>query len=401
MGGADRPLRVLQLAARYLPDLGGIETHVHEVGKRLAARPGVDLTVAASDRTGSRPRLEQVEGFDVVRRRAWPAERDYYVAPGLAQVVRTGGWDVVHVQGVHTAVPPLGMLAALSARVPFVVTFHTGGNSSAARNAVRDAQWRAIAPLLRRADRLVAVSRFERRLFAKATGLDEERIAVVRNGGSLPEVPAGVRPVAGRVVSSGRLERYKGHHRVIAALPALRRLVPEAHVHVLGAGPYEPELRALAEQLGVAEAVEIRSVPPGDRGAMARSLAEASVFATFSDYEAHPVAVMEALTLGVPVVGTDIAGVADLVEDGLVDGIAPGATPEQAAGLLAAAMGKPRTSRQVDLPTWDTAADALERIYREVAAAPRRAPVLRKQNAANSSSVKASAADRAPDEEAA
>nr|WP_231134377.1 glycosyltransferase family 4 protein [Motilibacter deserti] len=351
-----------------MPDLGGIETHVHEVARRLAARPGVDVTVAASDRTGTRPGSERVEGFDVLRRRAWPRERDYYVAPGLARVVRDGRWDVVHVQGVHTAVPPLGMLAALSARVPFVVTFHTGGNSSAARNAARSAQWRAIAPLLRRADRLIAVSRFERRLFAGATGLDESEILVVRNGGALPEVPAGVRPVPGRVVSSGRLERYKGHHRVIEALPALRLLVPEAHVHVLGAGPYEHELRTLARQLGVGDAVEIRSVPPGDRAGMARSLAEASVFATFSDYEAHPVAVMEALTLGVPVVGTDVAGVADLVEDGLVSGVGVGAPAEQAARLLAEAMTGPRSRRQVDLPTWDSAADSLEAVYRDVVA---------------------------------
>ena len=54
----------------------------------------------------------------------------------------------------------------------------------------------------------------------------------------------------GRIVSVGRVERYKGHHKAIEALPHLLETHPEAHVQVLGSGPYEPELLALAESLG-------------------------------------------------------------------------------------------------------------------------------------------------------
>ena len=43
--------------------------------------------------------------------------------------------------------------------------------------------------------------------------------------------------------------------------------------------------------------------------------------AALSEYEAHPVAVMEALALGVPAVGLDTAGIGDLVQDGLVRGV--------------------------------------------------------------------------------
>ena len=53
------------------------------------------------------------------------------------------------------------------------------------------------------------------------------------------------------MLSSGRLERYKGHHRAIEALPLLRSTHPDAHLVILGGGPYEAELRALAERLGV------------------------------------------------------------------------------------------------------------------------------------------------------
>lgn len=369
-GPEQRPLRVLQLAARYLPDLGGVETHVHEVSRRLVHVPGIEVSVAASDRTGARPRREVVEGFDVLRRRAWPAERDYYFAPGLARLVRKGGWDVVHVQGIHTLVPVLGMLAAKKAGIPYVVTFHTGGNSSEVRNAARSAQWRILSPLLRGAAALVAVSRSERRTFTAATGLPESSIRVIRNGGSLPAPAGEVRVVEGRIVSSGRLERYKGHHRVIEALPLVLEKVPGASLDIVGAGPYHDELVALAERLGVADRVTIRHIPPGDRAGMASTLASSAVFAALSDYEAHPVAVMEALTLGVPVVGTDTAGVADLVEDGVVRGVPKDASPQSTAAVLLDAMraGRPAPGA-FDLPTWEGAVEQLVDTYRSVAAA--------------------------------
>ncbi|WP_055408339.1 glycosyltransferase [Frankia sp. ACN1ag] len=365
MSDSRRPLRVLQVTARYLPDLGGTETHVHEVGRRLGRRDDLDLTVLTTDRTGRRPRVQRAEGFDVLRRQAWPRGSDYHLAPGLVNVIRRGGWDLVHLQGVHTAVPILGMLAARRAGIPYVVTFHTGGHSSGARTSMRSAQWKALSPLLRDARRLIGVSRFERDLFQGATGISPDRFTVIRNGGGLPTAPAEVRPIAGRIVSSGRLERYKGHHRVIEALAAARRRQPEAHLVILGAGPFEADLRALADRLGVGRSVTIRAVPPGDRDAMARELASATVVAALSDYEAHPVGVMEALALGVPVVGYDVAGTGDLVADGLVTGLAPETPAERVADALLAAARTRRTAA-VDLPTWESCADELATVYRTV-----------------------------------
>ena len=102
--------------------------------QRVAAAIGVLTT----DTTGQLPKREQLEG------------RVDYPRPGLAKVVRRplrarglyseitrGGWDLVHVQGYHTFVAPIAMAAAKWARLPFVVTFHSGGHSSRLRNALR------------------------------------------------------------------------------------------------------------------------------------------------------------------------------------------------------------------------------------------------------------------------
>ncbi|MEO6996629.1 MAG: glycosyltransferase family 4 protein [Terracoccus sp.] len=376
--------RILHVVQRFFPEMGGTETHVAETSARLATRGEFEVTVLTTDRSGALARQDRVGDVEVLRRRSWPRERDYYLAPGLVPAITRGGWDLVHIQGVHTFVPPAAMLAALGSRTPFVLTFHSGGHSSDARTRMRSTQWRLLAPLLRRADQLIAVSRFERSHFSAAIGVDPSRFTVIPNGGALPPVPSGVLPVTGRIVSSGRLEWYKGHHRIIEALPLIRQRIPQAHLVILGAGALEGELRDLARKQGVADAVEIRHLPPSDRSAMARELGASGVMASLSTYEAHPVGIMEAVTLGLPVVGLDVAGTGDLVEDGLVSGLPVDASAVAVADALAGALevtarrDGPHAAVALDLPTWETTTDGLERVYRDVLArrGQAKAPVM-------------------------
>ncbi len=358
------PFRVVMVCARYLPDTGGVETHVYEVGRRLSGLEGLDVTVLTTDRTRRLPRREVLEGITVLRVPAWPRGRDYYFAPGIAAVVgQRGRWDLVHCQGIHTAVPVLAMLAARRAGIPYMVTFHTGGHSLGYRNAMRSAQWRLAGPLLRSAVSLVAVSRFEAETLSMQARLGSKPVAVIRNGGTLPPALPVTGAVSGRIVSCGRLERYKGHHRVIEALPHVMREVPDAHLIVLGRGPYGTRLRELARRLGVTDRVTITHIPPADRQAMARALAESSVVAALSEYEAHPVAVMEALSVGRPVVGYDIAGIGELVSAGWVRGVAAGAPAASAARSLVKAMSAPSQIDPAELPTWDSCASQLAQAY--------------------------------------
>ncbi len=358
-----RPLRVLMVSPRYLPDCGGTEMHVHEVARRLSALGVFEITILATDRSRRLPHQEVVDGIPVLRVPSWPRNRDFYLAPGIAGVIERHSWDLVHCQGIHTAVPLLAILSARRAGIPYLVTFHTGGHSSRLRNAMRSTQWRLTGPLLRHAVSLIAVSHFEAVSLAQRARLGDKRVNVIRNGGSLPPPRGGTVAVPGRIVSSGRLERYKGHHRAIEALPHVMREIPEAHLLILGSGPYEASLYKLARHLGVCGRVCIRHIAPEDRQEMATALAEASVVACLSDYEAHPVGVMEALSVARPVVGYDRAGVSELCAAGWVRGVQRGAPAAAVGHELVKAMSSPSDVDQSQLPGWDSCADQLARIY--------------------------------------
>lgn len=118
--------------------------------------------------------------------------------------------------------------------------------------------------------------------------------------------------------------------------------------------------------------VTIDCIPPGDRERMAQSLAQAAVVAAMSDYESHPVAVMEAVALGIPTVGLDTAGVGDLVRAGLVRGVPKQASPRMIAEVLVSALRGQRTVGPAGLPTWDTAAEEVARVYMEAVRVPPR-----------------------------
>jgi glycosyltransferase involved in cell wall biosynthesis len=356
--------------------------HVHEVARRLSALGGFEITILATDRFRRLPRQEVVDEISVLRVRSWPRSRDYYIAPGIAAVIRQRRWDLVHCQGIHTPVPLLAMISARRAGIPYLVTFHTGGHSSRLRNAMRSTQWRLAGPLLRNAVALIAVSRFEAVALARHARLGDKRVNVIPNGGALPSPRPGTLAVPGRIVSSGRLERYKGHHRVIEALPHVMRDIPEAHLLILGSGPYERNLCKLAHHLGVSDRVSIRQIASADRQGMATTLAESSVVAALSDYEAHPVAVMEALCVARPVVGYDVAGMGELFGAGWVRGVPRGAPAAAVAHELVKAMSSPSPVDQAQLPSWDSCADQLADVYLSSLGIAPEGPLLRTRDIA-------------------
>lgn len=354
------------IATRCQPEIGGIESHVAEVAGRVVAR-GYELEVLTTDRSGDLPKVEHhPEGYVIRRFRAFPKNRDYYFSPGLFLAALRARYDLIHVQGVHTLVPPMAMLAALLRRRPYLLTFHTGGNSSSFRERARSTQWRILAPLLRRADRLIGVSVYEGHRFDEVLGWSPGTITVIRNGGSLPAVGDDVTRVPGRIVSVGRVERYKGHHKAIEALPHLLETHPEAHVQVLGSGPYEAELLALADRLGVRDRVEVEFVPPVDRALMGERMASASVMTLLSDYEAHPVSVMEALTAGTPAVVSRTSGLTELADMGWAVGVAQDATPQETAAAIARQLDAPVLPDRAILPTWETCVAGVTDTYESI-----------------------------------
>jgi glycosyltransferase involved in cell wall biosynthesis len=367
---AGSPLRVLMVAARFTPFVGGTETHTLEVASRMVDM-GHSVTVLTTDPTRDLPPKGEINGITIIRVPAYPANRDYYFAPGIYRTIMSGTWDLVHCQGYHSLACPTAMLAALRARIPYVVSFHSGGHSSGLRVALRGVQRRLLRPLLARADRLVAVSRFETELFGTFLDIPQSKFTVIPNGSNLT-VPTGV-PSAFRsanheplILSIGRLESYKGHQRVIRAMPHLLKTLNDAQLMVVGSGPYQSELMRLIDQLGLSERVSIRSIPSTERDQMAQLISSASLVTLLSDYEAHPVSVVEALALNRPVLVAYAAGCAELADEGFVRAIALESSDAEVAEVMRQQIEHPFVPQSISIPSWEGCVSELLSVYRAV-----------------------------------
>jgi glycosyltransferase involved in cell wall biosynthesis len=362
---AVRKLAILMITARYAPEIGGTEIHTQELAERLVQR-GHQVTVLTTDRTGDLPALEVVEGVQVRRVRAWPHGRDYYFAPSMVSQSRSSRFDLVHIQGVHTLVAPLGYIVARKLGVPFVLAFHSGGHSSRWRSAIRGPQFRALRPFLGRANCLVANSTYEKEYFRTAFHIDADKITVIPIGSNLKgDDEADHHDHQGPLVLSvGRLERYKGHHRLIEAWPHVLQLFPNSQLQIVGEGAFQPGLETLIGHLDLAESIKIGAIPSTDRKRMARQMKRASLIVSLSEFESSGMAIREALALGTPALLSDIPGFRDLADSSQVTMVPREINAIQLATTIVRCLQSQRLEPPRDAPTWEQCVDDFEAVYR-------------------------------------
>ncbi len=348
---ARRGVRVLRLFSRL--NVGGPSVHVILLTAGLKDRGYETQLVIGqeSPREGNLLDLAARKGVACVAMpglgrevRPW---RDLRALLGLYRLMRSFRPHIVH---THTAkAGMLGRLAARVAGVPVVVhTFH-GHVLRGYFGPVTTAFYRAMERRLgASSDVLVAVSdAVKRDLVALGVapaakirviplGLDLEPLAGTLPRGSL-RGEAGVPGDAPLVGIVGRLAPIKDVGTFLRAAAAVRAEVPAARFAVVGDGEERGRLEAERARLGLEQCVFFH----GWRRDMAAVYGDLDVVVNCSRNEGTPVALIEALAAGRPVVATRVGGTADLLGDGRRGLLVP---PGDAAALAAGVVGALRRS---------------------------------------------------------
>ena len=119
----------------------------------------------------------------------------------------------------------------------------------------------------------------------------------------------GVEPEAVVIVHVGRFVELKNHALLLQAFAQLKSTHP-LYLWLVGDGELRPAMEQLARELGIAERVHFWGV----RSDVADILNAADIFTLPSKYEGNPMAVMEAMAAGLPVVASRVGGIPELVE---------------------------------------------------------------------------------------
>jgi glycosyltransferase involved in cell wall biosynthesis len=179
--------------------------------------------------------------------------------------------------------------------------------------------WLVVSESLRRS--AAPVLRHARRVAVVEPGIDLDRF---RAGAVPPEAVAALRGGAPLVIGSiGRLSRQKGYDLLIEATPALLAAHPGARVLIAGDGPERTALERRARELDVSHAVRLPGYVPDPRAVYAAL----DIFVAPSRHEGFGIVFLEAMAMGVPVIGTRVVGSRDAVQDGRTGLLAPAEDP--------------------------------------------------------------------------
>jgi glycosyltransferase involved in cell wall biosynthesis len=181
------------------------------------------------------------------------------------------------------------------------------------------------AALSARCDAIVVPSHAIAHALIDRVGYPERKIAVVPNGIELRPQAAGGGELIGTL---SLLEPVKGLEVFLRAAALLSDRYPEWRFAVYGTGSQAEPLQALAADLGIAERVRWPGFVPADR-----ALAELGVFVICSYVENAPLALLEAMAAGVPVVATSVGGIPEIADESVARMIGPG-DPQALAGAI-------------------------------------------------------------------
>ena len=326
------------------------------------------MTVYATNPANTLPWREIVNGVRIQRFKRFAPSGSYFFSADMILSLRKASFDVVHGHS-YNSLPMHFSFLATHKKLIFTTHFHSAGHS-----VFRNCLFSLFKPVgkmtLLQADKIIAVSEFEKRLLSKYFNLDRERIVVIPNGLDLKEF-AGIkrcrRPDRKTILYVGRLEAYKGPQTLIEALPLLDKNIV---LEVVGKGPLRKTLENQANNLGVQNRVLF--FQDLSRHELLQKYVDADLFVLLSLQEAYSLVVAEALVAGTPCIVTNTTALTEWIDNNTCFGIDTPVRASRLATLVNSIIdadlnGKPVFQERIGtkIPDWNSVTQQLEKVYQE------------------------------------
>ena len=243
--------------------------------------------------------------------------------------------DIIHVQSEGSALL-FGRKIQKRCKVPLIITCHTDYAYFVFGEARKKPLFEAIAkitawlvyhnvfkiviPSCKSRD-FPFLNAFKDRLLVLPNGIEISRYQRTLSLEKKKEIRASVAipENAGILTAVTRLSKEKNLQELVSSLPLLLQKIPEAVLMLVGSGPYEEELRKLAERLGIKDKVFFIGYKPADE--IGDYLAISDIYVSASLFEVHSMSHLEALAAGLPLLCKEdksLQGVLENTENGYI-----------------------------------------------------------------------------------
>ncbi|MFX1343382.1 MAG: glycosyltransferase family 4 protein, partial [Promethearchaeota archaeon] len=275
---------------------------------------------------------------------------------GIVGQLKKSAFDVVHGHGFHSF--PFLFSRYAKARKFVVTTRYHGFGHTPVRNFLFSLYKPLGMRVLKEADNVICISNYEKNLLLSHFKIKKEKIIVIPNGITKKEfqnLKKSDKQSHRTILCVARLEKYKGIHYLIEALP---RLDEDICLQIVGKGPYKNELLKLVNRPIESRVKFYQDLP---RKELLQLYANADLFVSLSRYEAFGNTISEALASRTPCIVANTSALSERIDDKNCFGI----DYPIDAGVLASSINKVIGAEVegVNLLDWDDVARELETVY--------------------------------------
>jgi glycosyltransferase involved in cell wall biosynthesis len=305
-------VKIIHVCPKYYPHIGGMETHIHDLISRLK-KAGLDIEVYTTEPGIKHVKQEMLDGISITRFPVIAPSETVYFSPSLYTAMRKVKVDIVHAHN-YRALPMLFAALTKKQGTRLVVTTHLGFSKLG--------KWiyYIYDPLLGkkiflRADKIIVVSPAE---LEEVPTLKKycTKIVYIPNGVDFSEVNriySVERPARATVnlLCVSRLERKKGVQTAIKTVDFLKTL--PVHLSIIGDGPEMSRLKTLVDGLDLGHLVTFKGKMTKEN--VYNVYSQSDIFLLLSEYEAHSIALTEAMAFGLVPIVTNVGGNPVIVDE--------------------------------------------------------------------------------------
>lgn len=310
---------VIVCATAYHPYIGGAEIAIAQVAKRLAGR--LDFFVLTARNSRALPRYEQYPEATVIRL-GFGLPFDKWLLPVLIpfHIMRNfKRQDGFLLWGMDISQGSIGAagIKSLWPHIPFVLTVQYGESPERLRRGRGGLIRAGFRMMLARADRVTAISSYLLALVRAQGFCGPAR--VIPNGADIAKFQTPNKTQNTKkektIITVSRLVPKNRIDLLIHAVALLKKSHQDPiKLRIIGDGPERGVLERLADTLGVSNDTSFLGTVPHED--IPSYLQDSDVFVRPSDSEGMGNAFVEAMAAGVPVIGTPVGGIPDVIEDG-------------------------------------------------------------------------------------
>lgn len=355
-------MRIALVCPRFYPYTGGIETHVYEISKRLSKKFEID--VITTDPSGKLPKYDEIFNVKIKRFKSLAPSDSYYFSLDLLKYLNRNStnYDIIHIHSYHAFPALFGALSKRKNKLVFTPHYHGKGHSFF-RNLLHYPYKFIGKNIFKKADAIICVSKFERKLILNNFNVENSKIFLIPNGVNLHEFKLNKIHVNSTkykdrkiILYVGRIEKYKGIDYVVKALRYLNR---EFILEIVGKGKYKSKIVKLARKLNLTD--RIKFYEDLTKEELIKKYFNADVLVLLSKFEAYGLVIAEALAAGTPCIVPRSSALSEWIDDVQVFGVENPNDYKELAEKICEATSKKSVKRV--LPSWDFVAKELKKVY--------------------------------------